>query len=243
MNYYVGTSGYSYPEWKGSFYPAKMPAKQMLGFYGTHFRTVEINNTFYRPPTAQLLETWAAQVPANFSFVLKAPQEITHVKRLAGVSELVSSLLEAAGTLKERLGPVLFQLPPNFRKDLPRLRDFLATLPLKCRTGFEFRHASWFTDDVFALLREHGVGFCVADAEDDLEVPFVATAEWGYLRLRRPNYDDAALAAWADRLKSQNWQDAYVFFKHEDAGTGPRFATRLLELLTESAEGKQKRVA
>jgi uncharacterized protein YecE (DUF72 family) len=240
MNFFVGTSGYSYPEWKGSFYPQKLPAKAMLGFYATHFHTVEINNTFYRPPTAQLLETWAAQVPVNFRFVLKAPQEITHTKRLVGAGEMLASLFEVADTLKDRLGPVLFQLPPNFRKDLPRLRDFLTTLP-PGRVAFEFRHASWFADDVFALLRERGVGLCVADADDDLEVPFVSTADWGYLRLRQAEYDDAALAEWANRLKSQKWQDAFVFFKHEDAGTGPRFAKRLLELLAGSTT--QKRAA
>jgi uncharacterized protein YecE (DUF72 family) len=169
--------------------------------------------------------------------VLKAPQEITHRKRLAGAGEQVASLLEVAETLKDRLGPVLFQLPPNFRKDVPRLRDFLALLPPAPRTAFEFRHASWFTDEVFSLLRDRGVGLCVADA-DDLEVPFVATAEWGYLRLRRAEYTDAVLAAWAERLQSQRWADAFVFFKHEDAGTGPRFAKRLLELLT-GAQQKQ----
>jgi uncharacterized protein YecE (DUF72 family) len=237
MNFFVGTSGYSYPEWKGTFYPAKMPPKQMLGFYGAQFRTVEINNTFYRPPTEQLLGAWAAQVPADFRFVLKAPQEITHVKRLAGAGELVSALLAAAAALKDRLGPVLFQLPPNFRKDAGLLRAFLASLPSGGRAAFEFRNQGWFCDEVFSLLREHGAGLCVADAEDDLEVPFVATADWGYLRLRRPDYDDTALQGWADRLRSRSWREAYVFFKHEDAGAGPRMAARLLELLAGARKG------
>jgi uncharacterized protein YecE (DUF72 family) len=239
MNFYVGTSGYSYPEWKGTFYPAKMQAKQMLGFYASHFRTVEINNTFYRPPTEQLLAAWAAQVPANFRFVLKAPQEITHVKRLAGAGELVSSLFATARTLKDRLGAVLFQLPPNFRKDVSLLRAFLASLPPGVPVAFEFRQQGWFCDEVFALLRERGAGLCVADADDELDVPFVATADWGYLRLRRPDYD-VALTEWADRLRSQNWRECFVFFKHEDAGAGPRMATRLLELL---AGADQKRAA
>lgn len=239
MDVHVGTSGYSYPKWKGTFYPAKMPAKQMLGFYGTRFRTVEINNTFYRPPTAALLETWAAQVPADFRFVLKAPQEITHIKRLANVGEMIASLFEAAGTLAERLGPVLFQLPPNFKKDVPRLRAFLALLP-KCRTAFEFRNASWFDDEVFALLRDHQTAMCVADAGDDLEVPFVSTADFGYLRLRRPDYDDTALAAWAKQIRSQDWREAFVFFKHEDAGAGPRMASRLLELLAAGGAAPRK---
>jgi uncharacterized protein YecE (DUF72 family) len=238
MNFFIGTSGYSYPEWKGSFYPAKMPTKQMLGYYAARFGTVEVNNTFYRAPTAQVLESWAAQVPANFRFVLKAPQEITHAKRLTNVGVPVAALCEAASELKERLGPLLFQLPPNFGKDVPRLRAFLAILPAEHRVAFEFRHASWFCDEVFDLLRKYRAGLCLADAENDLEVPFVSTADWGYLRLRRPDYDDSTLTVWADRLRAQNWRDAFVFFKHEDAGTGPRFATRLLELLAE-----QKRAA
>ncbi len=240
MNFFVGTSGYSYKEWKGTFYPAKMPAKQMLGFYSQRFRTVEINNTFYRPPTAQLLETWASQVPDDFRFVLKAPQEITHVRQLADAGAMVSSLVEAASTLKERLGPLLFQLPPGFKKDTSRLRAFLALLPQQCRVAFEFRHQSWFTDEVFGLLRDHQAGLCVADAEDDLDVPFMSTAEWGYLRLRRSDYDDTALITWAARMQSQHCRDCFVFFKHEDAGKGPRLATRLLDLL---ADGQQKRAA
>ena len=239
MNFFVGTSGYSYPEWKGAFYPAKMPAKQMLGFYSERFRTVEINNTFYRPPTVSVLETWAGQVPADFRFVLKAPQEITHVRQLADAGNLVSSLIETAGALKERLGPLLFQLPPGFKKDAARLRAFLALISQAVRVAFEFRHQEWFDDEVFNLLREHHAALCVADAEDDLEVPFVSTADWGYLRLRRPDYDDAALKTWAERMQSQNWRDCFVFFKHEDAGKGPRMASRLLELLAED----QKRAA
>jgi uncharacterized protein YecE (DUF72 family) len=234
MNFYVGTSGYSYPEWKGSFYPEKMPAKQMLGFYAARFRTVEINNTFYRLPAVSVLETWAGQVPADFRFVLKAPQEITHVRRLRDADELLSLLLERAGALKERLGPLLFQLPPNFKKDVLRLRAFLALLTPGRRAALEFRHASWFDDEVFTLLRDHQAALCVADAEDDLEVPFVATADWGYLRLRRPDYDDAALTTWVARMEAQAWRDCFVFFKHEDAGKGPQMASRLLEVLVAS---------
>ena len=231
MNFYVGTSGYSYPEWKGSFYPAKIAPKQMLRFYAERFRTVEINNTFYRPPVASVLQAWAGQVPADFRFVLKAPQEVTHRRRLTEAGESVASLLEAAGALQERLGVLLFQLPPHFKKDVPRLRAFLALLTPGCRAAMEFRHPSWFDDQVFGLLRDHQAALCVADAEDDLEVPFVATADWGYLRLRRPDYDDAALAAWAARMEAQAWRDCFVFFKHEDAGKGPQMASRLLEVL------------
>jgi uncharacterized protein YecE (DUF72 family) len=240
MNFYVGTSGYSYPKWKGSFYPTKMRAAEMLSFYAGRFRTVEINNTFYRPPVVSVLGAWAEQVPAGFRFVLKAPQEVTHVRRLAGADESVSSLLEAAGTLKERLGPLLFQLPPNFKKDVPRLRAFLALLTPGCRAAVEFRHPSWFDEQVFGLLRDHGAALCIADADDDLEVPFEATADWGYLRLRRPDYDDAALTAWAARMKAQAWRDCFVFFKHEDAGKGPQMASRLLEMLAADSRGTAK---
>ena len=229
----VGTSGYSYPKWKPSFYPAKLPARQMLGFYATHFRAVEINASFYRLPAASTLAGWAADVPADFHFALKAPQTITHIKRLKEVEEPVAAFLAVAATLKERLGPLLFQLPPNFKKDAARLRAFLGLLPAGCRAAVEFRHASWFDDEVFGLLRDHGAALCVADESDDLPVPVVATAGWGYLRLRRPDYDDAALAAWAERLAAQPWCERYVFFKHEDTGTGPRFAAKLLELLGE----------
>jgi uncharacterized protein YecE (DUF72 family) len=230
MNLYVGTSGYAYKEWKGSFYPQDLPEKQMLRFYGEQFKTVEINNTFYRMPKAAVLAGWAAEVPADFKFVLKAPQRITHIGRLKDVGDSVAWLLDVAGTLAERLGPLLFQLPPNLKKDAPRLREFLKLIPPECRAALEFRHASWFDEEVFTLLREHRAALCVAEAEDDLEVPFVATADWGYLRLRRPDYGDAELNAWLARLQEQEWRDAFVFFKHEDEGKGPQMAKRLLEL-------------
>jgi uncharacterized protein YecE (DUF72 family) len=229
MHLYVGTSGFSYPRWKGSFYPRDLPAKQMLRYYGERFRTVESNNTFYRMPTASGLEAWAGDVPAGFRFVLKAPQQITHIKRLRNTDDLVAQLIEAAGALKDRLGPLLFQLPPNFKKDVPRLRDFLALLPQSC-TAFEFRHPSWFDDEVFGLLRNRQAALCVAEADDDLEVPPVATADWGYLRLRRPDYGDADLRKWVKWVRGQDWREAFIFFKHEDEGKGPRLAKRLLEL-------------
>jgi uncharacterized protein YecE (DUF72 family) len=241
MDFHVGTSGYSYKEWKGSFYPEKLPAKEMLGYYAQRFRTVEINNTFYRMPEPSVLEAWANQVPGHFRFVLKAPQDITHRKRLKDAGELVAALVASTAVLKERLGPLLFQLPPNFGKDVPRLRDFLALVPKGTRVAFEFRHAAWFDDEVFGLLRDRGAALCVADADDDLEVPFVATADWGYLRLRRAAYDAKTLATWAKRIRDQKWTDAFVFFKHEDAGTGPRFAAGLLESLAEDAGAKAKR--
>jgi uncharacterized protein YecE (DUF72 family) len=230
MNLYVGTSGFSYKEWKGTFYPRDLPNKQMLRCYGECFRTVEINNTFYRMPAASVLKAWAAEVPADFKFVLKAPQQITHRQRLKDTGDSVSHLLEVSRGLKERLGPLLFQLPPNFKKDAPRLRAFLALLPSRRPAAFEFRHPSWFDEEVFGLLRDHQAALCIAEAEDDLEIPFVATAGWGYLRLRRPDYGDAELKTWVQRVRGHDWREAFVFFKHEDEGKGPQMARRFLEL-------------
>jgi uncharacterized protein YecE (DUF72 family) len=230
MNLYVGTSGYSYPKWKGSFYPRKLPAKQMLPFYGEHFRTVEINYTFRRLPTESVLETWAGAVPADFQFVLKAPETITHVQRLMNAGDSVANFLEMAGKLKERLGPLLFQLPPTLKKDAPRLGAFLALLPLERRVAFEFRHPSWFDDEVFGLLRAQRAALCIADDADGLEVPVVATTDWSCLRLRRPEYDEASLKMWSQRVRNQDWRDTFVFFKHEDEGKGPQLAKRFLEL-------------
>src|SRR5262249_16683063 len=163
----------------GTFYPKGLPNQQMLRYYGERFRTVEINNTFYRMPGASVLEAWAGEVPADFRFVLKAPQQITHKQRLKETGDSVSHLLEVSRGMKERLGPLLFQLPPNFKKDVPRLREFLALLPSQRPAAFEFRHPSWFDDEVFGLLRDHQAALCIAEAENDLEVPFVATAGWG----------------------------------------------------------------
>jgi uncharacterized protein YecE (DUF72 family) len=202
----------------------------MLSFYGTHFRTVEINYTFRRLPTASVVQTWAGAVPGDFQFALKAPEQITHRKRLQDVGDALAGFLEIATQFQKRLGPLLFQLPPNFKKDLARLRAFLALLPGQCRVAFEFRHPSWFDDEVLQLLRARHVALCIADAEDDLEVPVVATAAWGCLRLRRPDYDEAALKAWVKQVRKQNWHDAFVFFKHEDEGKGPQLAKRFLEL-------------
>lgn len=230
MNLYVGTSGYSYKEWKGIFYPESLPAKQMLRYYGGRFRTVEINNTFYRLPKASTLEGWAGEVPADFKFALKASRRITHIQRLKDTEDLVSYLFEAAGVLKDRLGPLLFQLPPYLKKDVSRLQGFLELLPDRRRAAFEFRHQSWFDDEVFGLLHAHGVALCIADADDDLDVPFKATGDWGYLRLRRAGYGDTALKTWAKKVREQGWRDVFVFFKHEAEGSGPQLAERFMEL-------------
>jgi uncharacterized protein YecE (DUF72 family) len=230
MTFYVGTSGYAYKPWKGTFYPKDLPDKQMLHYYGQQFKTVEINNTFYRMPKTSVVEAWADEVPADFQFVLKASQRITHFQRLKDSGETVGFLLQVAGALKQRMGPLLFQLPPNMKKDTGRLRDFLALFPKTVRAAFEFRHQSWFDDEIFALLREHQAALCIAEAEGDLEVPFVSTADWGYLRLRMPDYSDADLKAWLKKVRKAEWQDAFVFFKHEDEGKGPAMAKRFLEL-------------
>jgi uncharacterized protein YecE (DUF72 family) len=204
----------------------------MLRYYGEQFRTVEINNTFYRMPVASVLEAWAGEVPADFRFVIKAPQRITHFQRLKGSGETVSALLTVCESLGKRLGPLLFQLHPTMKKDVPRLRDFLGLLPAKRPVAFEFRHQTWLDDEVFGVLRDHGAALCIAEAEGGVEVPFVSTADWGYLRLRRPDYRPADLKAWVKRVQSQRWSDAYVFFKHEDEGKGPLMARKFLKLAT-----------
>jgi uncharacterized protein YecE (DUF72 family) len=230
MNFYVGTSGYSYPKWQGTFYPKDLPTKQLLRFYGEHWRTVEINYTFRRLPTASVLKTWTDAVPAAFPFVLQAPEQITHRRRLKDAADAVANFLDIAAQFKERLGPLLFQLPSNFKKDVPRLRAFLALLPRQRRVTFEFREPSWFDDEVFALLRRRHIALAIADAEGDLEVAVVATTDWGYVRLRRPDYSTAALKTWVQWVQQQAWQDAFVFFKHDDTGKGPQLAQRFLEL-------------
>jgi len=228
----VGTSGFSYPAWRGTFYPEKLPAKGMLRYYAERFPTVEVNNTFYRMPNLATLEGWAAEVPDDFSFVLKASKRITHDKRLNDVGDSVEYLLRTAATLGSKLGPFLVQLPPSMKKDLPRLRDFLPLLG-RARAAFEFRHPSWFEDDVYAALRECNAAWCVADTGEEGDPPFVSTADWGYLRLRRVEYGEEDVRTWARRVREQPWGDAYVFFKHEDAGTGPRLAAQFLDFCRE----------
>lgn len=230
MAIYAGTSGYSYKEWKGVFYPEKISPKDMLADYATKLPAVEINNTFYRLPKKDVIETWAQQVGDDFRFVLKASQRITHFKRLKDTGEILGFLFENAAVLGERLGVVFFQLPPNFKKDLDRLGPFLEQLPDDVRIAFEFRHETWFDEEVFDLLGKHNRALCLADTDDDLDVPLVSTADWGYLRLRRPNYRKPALEKWIRWIGEQGWKDAFVFFKHEDEGAGPKMALRFLDL-------------
>ncbi len=234
MKLLVGTSGYSYKEWKGRFYPDNLPAAGMLRFYAERFQTVEINNTFYQMPAATTLERWSTEVPEGFVFVLKASRRITHESKLKDTEDSLSYLLKTAAVLAKKLGPILFQLPPFFRKDLPRLRDFLALLPKERRAAFEFRHASWFDDEVYDALRAHRAALCIADTDDEEKVPFVATAPWGYLRLRGQNYGDKDLARWAKQIQDQPWDQSFIFFKHEEEGKGPKLAARFLELAAAS---------
>jgi uncharacterized protein YecE (DUF72 family) len=218
MQILVGTSGFSYKEWKGSFYPNDLKSAEMLRYYAERLSCVEINNTFYRMPKAPVLESWTAQVPSGFLFVLKASRQITHRKRLKGAAEPLGYLLKTASVLGERLGPVLFQLPPHLRKDLGRLEDFLSLLPKEREFAFEFRHESWADDNVHAALRGRNAALVCADTEESGEggAPIVPTADWGYLRLRRCDYTSAELQPWADRIRAQPWRRAFVFFKHEE---------------------------
>ncbi len=224
MKLYVGTSGYSYKEWKGIFYPEKLPQKEMLRFYGTRFNSVESNSTFRGIPKESVLQSWTEQVPKHFRFSLKAPQAITHFKRLKDVQDETATFIRVAQTMGEYFGVILFQLPPNMKKDIPRLDAFLKHIPKKIRVSFEFRHASWFDDETFGLLKDCNAALCIADAEDDLEVPFIPTADWGYLRLRRVKYTPTTLKRWHAQISEQKWKEVFVFFKHEDEATGPKLA-------------------
>jgi uncharacterized protein YecE (DUF72 family) len=220
----VGTSGYSFPEWKGAFYPRNLSASGMLSYYAERFPTVEINNTFYRLPREHVVTEWSQAVPDHFTFAIKASQRITHHARLKDAAELLEYLLRVTTALGVHRGPTLFQLPPNMKKDLERLAGFLALVPRRWTTAMEFRHASWMGDDVFDLLRAHEVALVIAESEGQ-ETPLVATAPFGYVRLHRPAYDDAALDAWAARIQSQPWERAWVFFKHDADTAGPALAS------------------
>ena len=230
MKLHVGTSGYSYKEWKGNFYPEDLPAKEMLSYYSRRLPAVEINNTFYRLPQASMVENWRAQVPDEFRFSIKATQRITHIKRLNNVVEETKYLLDTSGLLGERLGVVLFQLPPNMKKDSGRLKSFLELLPSDARAAFEFRNETWFDDETLDLLRQKDCALVVSDTDDKPLSEIICTAGWGYLRLRRTAYDENDLADWMKRVEDQKWEDAFVFFKHEDEGVGPKLAAQFLKL-------------
>jgi uncharacterized protein YecE (DUF72 family) len=235
MRVHVGTSGFAYKEWKGGFYPEKIAAGAMLPWYAARLAAVEINNTFYRMPKESVLTGWAEQVPTTFQFVLKASQRITHFARLGDDAGALDYFLRTATVLGERLGPTLFQLPPNMKKDVPRLETFLARLPHRWRAAFEFRHPSWFEPEVYGALRARELALVHAEDEEGA-TPLEPTAPWGYLRLRRLSYSPEELAERAARLRTLPWQEAFVFFKHEDGapalpGTGPLAAQSFLELV------------
>lgn len=223
MRIHVGTSGYSFPEWKGSFYPKGLPAAGMLPYYAERFPTVEINNTFYRLPKESVVIDWAAAVPAGFTFSIKASQRITHHARLKDVEELMSYLLRVCTALGDKRGPTLFQLPPNMKADVGRLAAFLPLIPNRWKAAIEFRHASWLTDEVYALLRQHEVALVNAESEDAV-APLAATASWGYLRLHKPAYLPDELDSWAAHIKTQAWEEAWVYFKHDNDTAGPELA-------------------
>lgn len=232
MAIWVGTSGYNYPEWKGSFYPEKLPAAKMLPYYAERLSTVEINYTFYRTPDKKILDGWNRATPDRFKLTLKAPRRITHDARLRDCAELVRYFVETAATLGPKLGALLFQLPPYFRKDLGVLDAFLETFPLRVCAAFEFRHASWLDDEVYARLRARNLALCVADSEK-LTTPTVITADYAYFRLRDEGYTPNDITRWAQTIqeKASGCSDVFVYFKHEEAGKGPEFARLLLDAL------------
>jgi len=222
MQLRVGTSGYAYKEWKPAFYPEDLGAKRFLSYYAERLTSVEINNTFYRMPTKKVLDGWAAEVPATFCFAVKASRRITHFKRLNDVGGELDFLFGNLENLGPLLGPVLYQLPPNLPKDMQRFRDFLMQLPPGKRHAVEFRHESWFDDEVLTAMRENGVALCVTEGEEgetflDFTAPLPETAPFGYLRLRRDDYGTTGLTAWAERVRERAWDVAYVYFKHETA--------------------------
>ncbi len=233
MAIYVGTSGFSYKEWKGPFYPEDLPAKKMLSYYASRLGAVEINNTFYRLPKASVLEGWAAEVPAGFRFSIKASRRITHMKRLKDAGDETGYLLETVRALGDKLGVVLFQLPPNLKADLDRLREFLTLIPGDIRAAFEFRHPSWLeADETVDALHGAGAAVCVAETDEGMEGQMARGPGWGYLRLRKTAYADSALQSWADAVRGAGWDEGFVFFKHEDAGAGPKMGERFVELLS-----------
>ena len=230
MTLYVGTSGFSYKEWKGSFYPEDISASEMLSYYAARLPAVELNNTYYRLPQRSTVESWRAQVPENFQFSLKAPRSITLYRRLKDAGAQTKQMLETASVLEDRLGTVLFRLPENMKKDVACLQNFLEQLPADIPAAFDFRHPTWFDDEIFDLLRSHNRVLVISDTDELPAKHIDKTADWGYVRLRRVRYSKAELTAWSKRIKAQNWNKTFVFFKHEDEGTGPKLAAQFIKL-------------
>ena len=231
MRLHVGTSGYNFPEWKGTFYPEKIKPAEMLPYYARRLATVEINYTFYRMPNAKTVSGWSQAVPDGFTFVLKKPQRITHIGRLKDIDVSLRYFTETIRPLGAKLGPILVQLPPNFKQDLVRLKDFLTLFPADLRCAWEFRHPSWLADDTYEALRAANAALCIADTEQG-HTPLVATADFGYFRLRDEGYEQQALARWASNVNElgKSWHNAFVFFKHEESGEGPKLAERFVAL-------------
>jgi len=215
MRVAAGTSGFSYKEWHGSFYPEKLPASRMLEFYAEHLPTVELNNTFYRMPAEALIRGWESKSPESFRFVLKAPRSMTHIRKLSDCAEPLARFVQVASHLGAKLGPLLFQLPPTYPRNTDQLGTFLGALPGSVRAAFEFRHPSWYDESTFNVLRQHNAALCAADVDDIEPQPIIPTADFGYLRLRRLDYGRDQLEAWAGALRQQPFSEAYVFFKHE----------------------------
>jgi uncharacterized protein YecE (DUF72 family) len=231
----VGTSGYNYPEWRGTFYPEKFSTDKMLPYYAERFPTVEINYTFYRMPNEKLLAGWAAATPESFTFTLKAPRRITHDAKLQRCEDALQTFCRTARTLGSRLATLLFQLPPNFKKEVEVLQRFVELIPEGTRAAFEFRHASWFDADVYGALRARNLALCVADSEK-LSTPIEVTADYGYFRLRDEGYQPADIQRWADTIRGlTSLGDVFVYFKHEEQGLGPEFANRLIAALGPTA--------
>lgn len=228
MRLYCGTSGFSFKEWKGLFYPEKLPANKMLEFYAGRLPTVEINNTFYRMPRKNVLESWVAQVPEAFRFSIKAPRRITHFRQLADCGEEAGYFFETLEALGPQLGVVLFQLPPHARADIGKLASFLELVPGGVPVAFEFRHRSWHDESVFAALARHGAAWVTADTEGNETPELPRTGPLTYLRLRAESYTDDELRSW--KAACANFERAFVFFKHEDDAAGPAYAERMLAL-------------
>ncbi len=230
MKYWIGTSGFQYPEWKGKFYPEKIPLAKMLPYYAGEFSSTEVNYTFRRIPAEKTIVAWSQATPADFRFSFKAPQRITHFARLRGCLEQVDAFQRAISAADEKAGPVLFQLPPNFPKDIAVLQDFLAGLPRTMRAAFEFRHESWFDDSTFETLQAANAALCIAENEE-LATPPIATADFGYLRLRREDYTPAQIHHWSAWIEEQQpaWAETFVYFKHEEQAVGPGFARQMLK--------------
>ena len=236
MKCWIGTSGFQYSQWKGTFYPEDLPAAKMLPFYAERFSTTEINYTFHRIPAPKTIENWKTLTPENFRFALKAPQKITHFAKLRDCADTLGYFCQIISGLGQRLGPVLFQLPPNFRKDAAALNSFLRELP-SIRAAFEFRHDSWFDDEIFEILKSRNIALCIADTEK-LETPTVTTADYGYLRLRREDYEKSDVERWAKFTREQEakWRDVFVYFKHEESGIGPKLAVQMIEMLKQDRQ-------